>query len=345
MTRIPQKASISFKRPWYFWVFALALLIILYRTLLLYTDAIMDDHEEEVALFMSLLFFAGLGTGIYFSLLSPFQNQKNFTRSFAYLLLLIITCIILVLIAAEFRTAYRIFLSLLMMALPLTILGIAIGLCFRIVKNNIEYQLNRANAATEQSRSELKLLQSQLSPHFLFNTLNNLYGIAQSEPEKIPGLLLKLSDLLRYSVYDTKELSVPLRDEVGYINNYIDFEEIRIGDALVMTREVEAVHDNGLTIAPMILIVFVENAFKYAKESIEDKIYVDVSLKVNRDRLAFSVRNSFGNPSSRKNTERNSGLGINNTIRRLDLVYDGRYELSQTVKDRFYVVDLKIDLR
>lgn len=345
MTRIPQKASISFKNPWYFWVFILALLIILYRTLLLYTDAIMDDHEEEVALFMSLLFFVALGTGNYFSLLSPFQNQKNFTRLFAYLLVLIITCIILVLIAAEFRTAHRIFLSLLMMTLPLTILGIAIGLCFRIVKNNIEYQLDSAHAATEQSRSELKLLQSQLSPHFLFNTLNNLYGIAQTDHEKIPGLLLKLSDLLRYSVYDTKELLVPLSNEVGYINNYIDFEEIRIGHALVMTREVDAVHDSSLIIAPMILIVFVENAFKYAKESIEDKIYVAISLKVNLNTLSFSVRNSFVDSLSRKNTERNSGLGIKNTIRRLDLLYDGRYELSRMVKERFYVVDLKIDLR
>src|SRR6185312_12112420 len=124
------------------------------------------------------------------------------------------------------------FLRILFIGLPLTLLAFSSGIIIKLLRISVRHQLTEAKAAASQSEDELRFLQNQLSPHFLFNTLNNMYGISLIQHEKIPGLLLKLSDLLRYSVYDAKELFVPLKNELAYIKDYIDFEKIRIGDKL-----------------------------------------------------------------------------------------------------------------
>ncbi|MDJ1472808.1 sensor histidine kinase [Xanthocytophaga flava] len=134
-----------------------------------------------------------------------------------------------------------------------------------LVRNRIKTTLRLTQTALAQSKTELQLLQSQMSPHFLFNTLNNLYGLSLSEHYKVPELLLKLSDLLRYSVYEAKEIFVPLQDEVNYLKNYIEFEKIRLGDRLSLTLQLQEVNDKSVHIAPLLWIVFVENAKLFSK--------------------------------------------------------------------------------
>jgi LytS/YehU family sensor histidine kinase len=226
------------------------------------------------------------------------------------------------------------------------LISLSLGALIKIVHAISENQLKEAKTMAAHSKSELHLLQSQLSPHFLFNTLNNMYGLSITDHEKIPALLLKLSELLRYSVYDATEIYVPLKDEVAYINNYIEFEKIRIGNRLVLTTEIEEVIVPEIKIAPMLLIVFIENAFKHSKNTIDEKIYIDIKLKTWGNSILFSVKNSYGSEESEKSTiNKSSGFGLDNVSKRLNLLYTGEHELNIKKDNSFYNVILQLKMK
>jgi len=230
--------------------------------------------------------------------------------------------------------------------MPFFIIGMAGGIFIKLVRASMQKQVEDAHIAARQKESELSLLQSQLSPHFLFNTLNNVYGISITQHERVPALLLKLSDLLRYSVYDAKKSFVPLKEELQYINNYIDFEKIRISDRLILKTDVDSTGNTAALIAPMVLIVFVENAFKHSKNTLEQKIYIDISIKIVDNFIQFSMKNSHGKGSGEGNIiKENSGLGLANTIKRLDLLYGGDYSLKQSDAGDLYTVQLNLKVK
>jgi sensor histidine kinase YesM len=207
-------------------------------------------------------------------------------------------------------------------------------------------QIHRLLVSEQQKESELNLLMSQLSPHFLFNTLNNLYGLSITQQEKIPGLLLTLSDLLRYSVYGTSQEFVLLNDELDYLRNYIELEKIRMGKELGLTVELEKA-DRSVRIAPMLLIVFVENAFKHAKNTVGQKVVIDIRLSVVKGFIEFVVRNSYKEQVVLSSAvHERSGVGIRNTVKRLDLLYgkDG-YTLEQNKEHDYYEVALTLKAR
>lgn len=207
-------------------------------------------------------------------------------------------------------------------------------------------QIHRLLISQQQKESELSLLLSQLSPHFLFNTLNNLYGLAITQHEKIPALLLKLSGLLRYAVYETRQEFVSLNDELDYIRNYIELEKIRIDEGLVLTVQLENVSDT-IRIAPMLLIIFVENAFKHAKNTIGHKILIDIKLSVSNGYIVFFAGNSYkAQPEENFLFRERGGIGIDNAIKRLELVYGkGGYLLEQRRERDYYTVELTIKAR
>lgn len=230
--------------------------------------------------------------------------------------------------------------------LPFFVTGLVIGVFIKLIKASMQRQIQDVYITVEQKQSELNLLQSQLSPHFLFNTLNNLYGISITQHERVPTLLLKLSDLLRYSVYDTKKPFVPLKTELEYIYNYISFEQLRISDRLVLQTNMEGIETADILIAPMVLIVFIENAFKHGRNTLDQKIYVDISLKISDDFILFSVKNSYSNEINKNSTiQTSSGLGLPNTIRRLDLLYENDFKLNQFTKDNKYIVNLCLKIK
>jgi sensor histidine kinase YesM len=230
--------------------------------------------------------------------------------------------------------------------LPFLVLGLVMGIFIKLIRASIQKQIQEARIATEQKQSELNLLQSQLSPHFLFNTLNNIYGISITQHERVPALLLKLSSLLRYSVYDTKAPFVPITEELEYIHNYISFEKLRISDRLVLQTEIETIKNPAITIAPMVLIVFIENAFKHARNTLDEKIYIDIALEITDNFIVFSVRNSYSEVKQENSiTQASSGLGLPNTIRRLNLLYEENYKLDQFITDNMYIVQLRLKIK
>lgn len=230
--------------------------------------------------------------------------------------------------------------------LPFFIISLVMGIFIKLIRASVQRQLQEARITAEQKQSELNLLQSQLSPHFLFNTLNNMYGISITQHERIPPLLLKLSDLLRYTVYDTKKTFVPLQEELQYIYNYIDFEKLRISDRLVLQTDIASITDPGIAIAPMVLIVFIENAFKHSRNTLDQKVYIDISLHITGNYMVFSVKNSYSEIKHENSlVHTSSGLGIANTVRRLNLLYEGDYELHQFTKDHVYIVQLRLKIK
>ncbi len=194
-----------------------------------------------------------------------------------------------------------------------------------------------------EKEAELKLLKAQLNPHFLFNTLNNLYGLSVVKSDKLPNLMLKLSDLLRYSLYDTKETYVPLEKEIQYLENYMSLEKIRLED----TTAIELVKSGNFSskqIAPMLLIVFVENAFKHLSTSEDLKGHVLVSIAEEGDELLFKCVNTFSNDGTIADDlkEGGSGIGLLNATKRLNLMYPEKYQLKTAIENNEYSITLNL---
>lgn len=228
----------------------------------------------------------------------------------------------------------------------LTVLfSFSLGLLVSLIYHKLKQQIKIAETAAAHSKSELQLLQSQLSPHFLFNTLNNLYGISLREPDKTPGMLLKLSELLRYSVYDAKDSFVPLKDELNYLKNYIEFEKIRIGDRLDLKIDIEEFNTDNIRIAPMLLVVFVENAFKHAKNNLSDKIQIEISMKQWINQLLFAVKNSHKDSGAADTMDKHSGFGLQSTIKRLELLYPNAHDLKIEKDEDSFSVMLRVNIK
>jgi sensor histidine kinase YesM len=303
-----------------------------------------NDNAISAALCTTIIFLSGIYAGRFMSLIWVNKGKKVLNRAIIILPLIIF-------LFGFFTLAFAVAVlrdqkaQMLFLGAPLLFIATsATGMLIKMVRAKVKLELQTAHISAAHSQTELHLLQEQLSPHFLFNTLNNLYGISLSQHEKIPALLLKLSELLRYSVYDAKEPYVLLKDEVAYLNNYIEFEKIRIGEKLNLTVEIEEVASNKVRIAPMLLIVFLENAFKHSKNTIESKIHIYIGLKVWGNSILFSVKNSYNSSARRAESfQGSSGLGLVNVRKRLELLYPNGYDLKIEDENDFYTVMLRVN--
>jgi sensor histidine kinase YesM len=191
----------------------------------------------------------------------------------------------------------------------------------------------------ERINTELMHLKSQVNPHFFFNTLNNLYGLALEKSDQTPGLILKLSELMRYTIYQGSKERVSIDEEINYLNNYIDLQKIRF------QKHVEIKFDTDISapdvrVSPLLFINLLENAFKHGVEKLTSDAYVHLLLSVNNQCLYFKIANNF-DPSEQNESK---GIGIDNLDKRLRLSYPGRYELKQQIDQHTYTAELSIQL-
>jgi LytS/YehU family sensor histidine kinase len=273
------------------------------------------------------------------------KNKLVFFAGYTLLTILLIACVKWILFKYIFNHPYAGFLELSREIMPFFLVGLVLGILLKLIRASLQKELLDAHIKTEQKAIEFNLLQAQLSPHFLFNVLNNLYGISINEQERIPGLLLKLSGLLRYTVYGAKKPFVLLKDEVEYIRNYIEFEQIRISDRLNLVTDIVSVSNLNIKIAPQVLIVFIENAFKHSKNSLEHEIEIIISLKIIDNFICLHVSNSYQKKKvTATQLNESSGLGLVNTIQRLDLLYGSDYEMTQDLTNEHYNVNLRLKI-
>lgn len=186
---------------------------------------------------------------------------------------------------------------------------------------------------------ELSLLRNQINPHFFFNTLNNLYALSLEKSDQTSEVILKLSEMMRYTIYDCKEDTVPLTSEVTYLENFIALQKMRHHNRGEISFEKEITNDR-LQVAPMILIVFLENAFKHGFDLLEKDAFLKIELTVKENLLHFCIENNF----SEADQNNSVGIGLENVKRRLSLIYPNTHELSITNSAPVFRVDLKLHL-
>jgi two-component system, LytTR family, sensor histidine kinase LytS len=216
----------------------------------------------------------------------------------------------------------------------------------KFFKDNIILQYYETQRRQLQMVSELENLKAQIAPHFLFNTMNNFYGLAVARSEKLPVLMVRLSELLRYSLYETKQDTVPLVKDIANLQAYIELEKIRLEDDLSLVFQSNIAPDSTVEIAPLLLVVFVENAFKHAKKVQHDTIRIKVDIQLDEQKvLRFEIENNIDYlPES--SSPMASGFGLENVKKRLNVLYpNGLHQLHIEKNDSFYRVLLTINLQ
>lgn len=205
---------------------------------------------------------------------------------------------------------------------------------------SLTVRINRRWRKTEREKlnAELSYLKAQINPHFLFNTLNSIYSLSILKSEKTPEAIVKLSNMMRYVLSDAHQNRVPLEKEINYIENYIELQKLRLGNTVGLHYEVTGKMESK-QIAPLILISFVENAFKHGVNAEEDSL-IAIKLHVETDSLRLEVKNNI--VKSNLEYAEKSGLGIENTKTRLSLLYPNKHELIIQDKGKTFEVALKI---
>jgi two-component system, LytTR family, sensor kinase len=245
----------------------------------------------------------------YFALkilpIHPFQIQWSFWPS-------ILSCCIFLFVGFGFNSAYR--------------------------------EIIRRQSVLEQElltkRNELRFLQNQVNPHFLFNSLNNLYSASISEPEKVTERILQMAELLRYQLSCSKREFVALQEEIDFLINYIDIEKRRLGRQVMIYLEKEG-NFGQKEIAPLLFLPFLENAFKYSTGGLKAAT-VTIRLKATADGCHFFVENSL--PENTSPLPVSTGIGIENVQKRLELMYNNKHELSIKPSESSFSVDLNVRL-
>ena len=221
---------------------------------------------------------------------------------------------------------------------------ISFGAAIKITIDWLRERQLAASLAKSNLETELRFLRSQISPHFFFNTLNNIYSLSLEKSENTPKTILKLSDLMRYLLYETKEKRQPLVKEIKFIQNYLDLERIRYNKKLDLKFEVTG-NPKGKKIAPMLLIHFIENGFKHGASKNIGKVMITIDLTIEGSFLYFRMSNTLPQKELQNKIPNAGGIGIENVEKRLKLGYGAQdYALKIYEEDGEYKVYLKLRL-
>jgi hypothetical protein len=220
--------------------------------------------------------------------------------------------------------------------------GIAASI--KVMKYFFMEERRSMQALQQKTFAELELLKAQIHPHFLFNTLNNLYAHTINNSAKSPEIVLKLSDLLRFMVYESRSEKIQLEQEIRLLKDYIDLEELRYGDKLEMSVTLSGDYHHKF-IAPLLLLPLVENCFKHGASTQTGKSWITLNMDVQEEIFNFKLINSkdHGNENDGGKTS-HKGVGMENVRKRLDLIYHGKHNLQVTTDDDYFMVTLSLKL-
>lgn len=212
---------------------------------------------------------------------------------------------------------------------------------FKLAWDGQQRQTEIEKLKTAVTESELQFLKSQINPHFLFNNLNNLYAHALNNSPKTSNIILELSSLMRYMLYDCKEKFVPLEKEFNYLRNFVHLQQLQIENKAQIDLQIEGETANTY-IAPLILITFIENSFKHSMSSQTKEIKIRIHLKVEDNQLSLYCANTYS-PNSNLD-QLTQGIGLENVQSRLDLLYPNVHQLNINPQQNWYEVNLQMNL-
>ncbi|GEO11070.1 hypothetical protein SAE01_35660 [Segetibacter aerophilus] len=230
------------------------------------------------------------------------------------------------------------------LAFPVALMDIGFVSAAAIALKQIRQQLRREKVeqslVREKLETELKYLRNQTNPHFLFNTLNNIYALARKKSDETPEVVMKLSKLLRFMLYDAAKPLITLAEEIKMLEDYIDLERIRYNDRLTLSF-CKDVTDEQQLISPLLLLPFVENAFKHGASESRFASMIDLKMKVQDSMLTFSVKNTKEN---NEHTPAGATIGLHNVKRQLELLYT-EHDLQVRNEDALFIVLLTVNLK
>lgn len=205
----------------------------------------------------------------------------------------------------------------------------------------LEFETKKKEVENERLMAELNFLKAQINPHFLFNTLNNLYYLAYSKSDNTTEVIAKLSQMMRYMIYDSNHPKVQLSKEIEYMQSYISLERLRLNDQIPIKLEISGNTEN-VWITPLIFITFLENAFKHGVSNSNPKAWVNISILLTGKECVYIVENS--KVAEQMETGEKSGIGLQNVKRRLELSYPEKHQLVTTETADKYLVKLNLTL-
>ncbi len=323
-----------------FWVFLLVFLLILDRT----NQPFQFVFIKEM---INLCFFAPIIYLNIYILIPRFLDKGKFI-SYFFLLIGLIAILTPLKVTVSYLIHYQnpnqqhFFLNnQYLIFIELLFVGIA-SMIFTLITNIFKHQQEKRELQEQNLTSELKFLKSQIDPHFFFNTLNSLYALTLKKSESAPNTVLKLSEIMRYMLYECNGKTVSLDKEVQYVKNYLDLEKIRYGNELDIQVDIKG-DTQGKSIMPLIFSPFIENSFKHGINTSVEDAYINIQMNINSDKLHFEIENSKG-PITKNKSTLSGGIGLNNVKRRLKLEYPNEHSLNITDTDNKYKIELDIKL-
>lgn len=332
-----------------FWLFSVSLLTLIFY---LYDEQLSFNLVEKSII--TNLFFA---VAVYFNLyllIPKFLKQKNYIFYLFWLVVLItaVSATLQILFIYPLRNILGISgfnkfnINLHSAYFFTTLLYVALTSFLKLIKDWLSLQdINLKLAKIEQQKleAELKTLKGQLNPHFLFNSLNNIYSLALTKSDKVPELILKLSDLMRHIIYDSKENYILIEKELEFVNNFIELQRIRTSDQTKIRYNVIGDIPSS-KIAPLLFEPFIDNAFKHGLPGNGHADFINITFNfVEQDKITFTIENNYEEIFVRKHV--NSGIGLNNVKKRLKLLYPpDDFKLTIRKKDNIHSVFLELKL-
>lgn len=317
-------------------------------------------HSPGIIKFLFYLVFQA--SAVYFNLyvLIPRLLEKGKYVRYVALLLFTIVLAALLIVTGYYLQAWTAGVSLQEMfgkganwyslfesgSLQSTAASMTLAMSIKLASDWIQSRRREKALEKEKLETELKFLRSQFNPHFLFNTINSIFVLINKDPASASEALAKFSDLLRYQLYECTEERISIRQELHYLVNFIELEKLRhSADRFDLSVQISNEYNEDLSIAPFVLIPFVENAFKHVSRSKDQDNFISIDLSFDRERLGFKVINSMRkqNEISREVVAHN-GIGLKNVKRRLDLIYGDRYHLEIRQDGKRFIADLAIRL-
>ena len=224
--------------------------------------------------------------------------------------------------------------------LSIVIVGFSIGL--KAIEQHSASEKRQKELEKEKLNSELAFLKNQVSPHFFFNTLNNIYSLIEINTKDAQEAVLKLSKLMRYLLYESEQGESQLSHEIDFMKHYIDLMKLRLSNKVQLDVDLP---DEGtqIKIPPLLFIPFIENAFKHGI-SYREKSFISVAMKLENDTIKFSCENSIGQSAEKETRDNYSGIGLENVKKRLALLFPGKHKLNIESREKTFHINLEIEL-